>query len=105
MIDHRAFGRRAGKIAWQAVVVAGVDQQRQLVVEQVGKDGGGVLRKARAETTSGDAGQLSDAPAGIEGAHTPAPNGGGDLSALVHQLYGMIKRELKVERERKGGIY
>ena len=67
--------------------------------------GAPVLRKARAETTSGDAGQLSDAPAGIEGAHTPAPNGGGDLSALVHQLYGMIKRELKVERERKGGIY
>ena len=28
-----------------------------------------------------------------------------DLSILVHQLYAQIKRELQIERERRGGLY
>ncbi|RMG08568.1 MAG: hypothetical protein D6731_21620, partial [Planctomycetota bacterium] len=68
--------------------------------------GGEVLRKAAADVdVGGDQGQTGQAQrdSGLETSHQPTPPQ--DLSVLVNQLYAEIKRELIIERERRGGIY
>ena len=71
-----------------------------------GDAGGGVLRKASAADVDAgdDTGQLAPSQdASVETSHEQGPPA--DLSLLVNQLYAQIKRELMIERERKGGIY
>jgi len=63
------------------------------------------LRKAAADVDpGGDSGQ--EAPSrdsSVESAGLVMPPQ--DLSILVNQLYAQIKRELMIERERRGGLY
>src|SRR5690606_22672090 len=49
VVDHRGAFRRAGQVARQTVVVAGVDQQGELAVEQVGDVGHQVLQAVHRE--------------------------------------------------------
>ena len=75
-----------------------------------GKSGGQrkkVLRKAAADT-----GDSAVRDSGVESSHIQSeranPNANvqpRDLSLLVNQLYAQIKRELQIERERRGGLY
>jgi len=63
------------------------------------------LRKAAADVdTHGDPGEAAPSrDSGVESAHLSASPQ--DLSLLVNQLYAQIKRELMIERERRGGLY
>jgi hypothetical protein len=65
-----------------------------------------VLRRDKSETVRADEAVQSGGEGketGVEATGVPQPPA--DMSLLVHQLYSLLKRELKVERERKGGIY
>ena len=49
VVDHRRLRWRAGQVARQAVVVAGVDQQSELAIEQVGDVADQVLQAVHGE--------------------------------------------------------
>ena len=71
-----------------------------------GSAGGGLLLRSDAVDVDpgGDKGQLvGSKDPGAESAHLATPPQ--DLSILVNQLYSQIKRELTIERERRGGVY
>ncbi|MCO5167056.1 MAG: hypothetical protein M9894_11905 [Planctomycetes bacterium] len=78
-----------------------VDMEHTSLV--AGAAGGGVLRKHDAVDAEGggDAGELRPArEASSTQAAVPTPPA--DLSLLVNQIYAQLKRELLIERERKG---
>lgn len=67
---------------------------------------GEVLYKRAADVDPGgaDGGAQASAQANdLESSHLATPPQ--DLSVLVNQLYAQIKRELMIERERRGGLY
>ena len=72
-----------------------------------GKAGGGVLRKAVADVDYSEQAKAEAAPSRESGLESSHQIGGSpeDLSLLVNQLYRQIKRELTIERERRGGSY
>ncbi|MBX3472601.1 MAG: hypothetical protein KF878_37595, partial [Planctomycetes bacterium] len=68
-----------------------------------GEAGGGVLRKHDAVDAEGggDAGELRPSRESSS-AQAAVPAQPADLSLLVNQIYAQLKRELLIERERKG---
>lgn len=71
-----------------------------------GQAGGRVLKSAAAaDVDPGGSAQTGQAQrdSGVESSHLSTPPQ--DLSLLVNQLYAQIKRELQIERERRGGMY
>jgi hypothetical protein len=68
-----------------------------------GAAGGGVLRKASAVDTDPGGDQGSTSPSReVTQAEGSVPTAPADLSLLVNQIYAQLKRELLIERERKG---
>ena len=68
--------------------------------------GAEVLYKRAADVDPGGAdsgSQGSPQSNDVESSHLATPPQ--DLSVLVNQLYAQIKRELMIERERRGGLY
>ena len=80
--------RRAGRAPTSAGRGGEVLYKRAADVDPGGTDGGGL-----ATTQSNE----------LESSHLATPPQ--DLSVLVNQLYSQIKRELMIERERRGGLY
>jgi hypothetical protein len=69
-----------------------------------GGAGGGILRKASADVDPDpQTANQQKTQTTAEGATETGPPQ--DLSLLVNQLYSELKRELMIERERRGGMY
>jgi len=94
-------GRPTRSTPSEAFVTSAPEMETTSLVS--GPAGGGVLRKESVADVdaSGDAGRthVSRAP-DVEASSVAAPPA--DLSLLVNQIYAQIKRELTIEKERKG---
>ncbi len=69
-----------------------------------GVAGGGVLRSALDAVDAEPGGDTGQQGSSRESSSTEAsvPSQPADLSLLVNQIYAQLKRELMIERERKG---
>jgi hypothetical protein len=72
------------------------------MLRSAGATGGGLLRKSAVDADGGgDKGGLVPSRE-VSTAEADVPKAPADLSILVNQIYAQLKRELLIERERKG---